>query len=118
MSDVPSTSSLARNEFLLRRLHSLTGIIPVGAYMVVHLGVNSLAYFSPLMYQRSVNQIHDLGPLLWIVEWVFIFIPLIFHAVYGVLIIRNIEVNNDRYRYGSNTRYTLQRVTGMIALLF
>lgn len=125
MSDVPPVpanengrSFLARHEFLLRRLHSLSGLVPVGAYMVVHLAVNSLATFSPVMYQRQVNNIHDLGPLLWIVEWAFIFIPLIFHAVYGVLIVRGAEMNTGRYKYGANRRFQLQRITGMIAFFF
>ena len=41
-SPAPSSAGfLARNEFLLRRLHSLSGLIPVGAYMVVHLLTNA-----------------------------------------------------------------------------
>lgn len=118
MSDVPSTSFLARHEFLLRRLHSLSGVVPVGAYMCVHLGTNSLASVSPAMFQRAVDQIHALGPLLWIVEWTFIFLPIIYHALYGVLIIRTGQSNSTQYRYQSNLQYTLQRITGMVALLF
>ena len=118
MKDAPETSFLAQNEFLLRRLHSLSGIIPVGAYMCVHLSVNSLAFFSPRMYQLAVNQIHSLGPLLPIVEWAFIFLPLLFHAIYGVIIVRSGQPNSGSYKNQSNFRYTLQRATGMVALLF
>ncbi len=118
MSDVPSTSFLARHEFLLRRLHSLSGVIPVGAYMCVHLGVNSLASVSVPMFNRAVEQIHSLGPVLPIIEWTFIFLPIIYHALYGVLIIRTGQSNSAAYRYGGNVRYTLQRITGMLAMLF
>lgn len=115
----PSSSSfMARNEFLLRRLHSLSGIIPVGAYMVVHLLVNARTADSPAAFQASVYQIHSIGRLLPVVEWVFIFIPILFHAIYGVMILRQSQPNSGTYRYASNVRYTLQRATGMIAFAF
>jgi succinate dehydrogenase / fumarate reductase, cytochrome b subunit len=115
----PSSSSfLARNEFLLRRLHSLSGVIPVGAYMVVHLLVNARVGDTPAAYQASVYQIHSLGKLLPLVEWVFIFIPILFHAIYGVLILRTSLPNSSTYRYSTNVRYTLQRATGLIAFAF
>ena len=108
---------LGRHEFLLRRLHSLSGIIPVGAYMVVHLLTNSTINESDATFQRLVNQIHDL-PGLVVIEWLFIFLPLLYHALYGILIVRSGLPNNSSYRYTHNTRYTLQRATGMIAFLF
>ena len=48
-------SFLERNEFLLRRLHSLSGIVPVGAYMVIHLITNASVLDSPATFQRSVD---------------------------------------------------------------
>lgn len=111
-------SFLERNEFLLRRLHSLSGIVPVGAYMVVHLLTNASVLDSPATFQRSVYSIHSLGAALPVVEWVFIFLPLLYHAIYGVLITRGALPNSSTYKYTSNVRYTLQRATGMIAFLF
>ena len=120
-STTPAASSrsfLARNEFVIRRLFSLCGLVPVGAYMVVHLVTNASMMAGPAQFQRAVHQIHSLGPVLPLVEWLFIFIPIIFHAVLGVVIIRGGLPNNGSYNYGSNIRYTLQRATGMIAFLF
>jgi succinate dehydrogenase / fumarate reductase cytochrome b subunit len=111
-------SFLARHEFLLRRLHSLSGVIPVGAYMCIHLLTNASVNNGAATFQNSVYQIHSLGIVLPIVEWVFIFIPILFHALYGVLIIRNSQPNSGTYTYGANRRYSAQRVTGMIAFLF
>ncbi len=107
-----------RHEFLIRRLHSLSGLIPVGAYMTVHLLVNSSILNGPGSFQHNVNQIHSLGRILPLVEWLFIFLPIIFHAVVGVWIIRTGKSNHDRYRYVNNWRYSLQRWTGVIAILF
>jgi succinate dehydrogenase / fumarate reductase, cytochrome b subunit len=114
----PPDSFLARNEFLLRRLHSLSGVMPLGVYTVVHLLTNASILESPATFQRSVYSIHSLGMILPIVEWVFIFIPLIYHALYGILVTRSSLPNHSTYRYGANVRYTLQRATGMIAFVF
>ena len=111
-------SFLAKNEFVIRRLFSLTGLVPVGAYMCVHLLTNASLSAGPTTFQRAVYQIHSLGALLPVVEWLFIFLPLIFHATLGVVIIRGGLPNQSQYTYGSNIRYTMQRVTGMIALIF
>ncbi|HEY6564986.1 MAG TPA: succinate dehydrogenase cytochrome b558 subunit, partial [Pirellulaceae bacterium] len=107
-----------RNEFLIRRLHSLCGLVPVGAFMTVHLLTNASVNAGSAAFQKNVYMIHGLGPLLPIVEWVFIFIPLMFHAILGVVIIRGGVPNTQNYPYRGNIRYTLQRVTGMIAFAF
>ncbi|MGY8770066.1 MAG: succinate dehydrogenase cytochrome b558 subunit [Pirellulales bacterium] len=109
---------LARNEFLLRRLHSLSGLIPVGAYMCVHLAVNSSVSFAPQTFQRLVFHIHSIGDPLPMIEWAFIFLPILFHAVYGLLIMKDSSQNVGDYSTSSNWRYTLQRASGMIAFLF
>lgn len=114
----PRQSFLARNEFLIRRLHSLSGLIPVGAYMVVHLLTNASVLDSPGTFQKNVNQIHALGNALVLVEWLFIFIPLLFHAIFGVVIIRGGLPNVSSYPLSGNIRYSLQRASGMIAFFF
>jgi succinate dehydrogenase cytochrome b subunit len=117
-AEAPQASFLERNEFLLRRLHSLSGMVPVGAYMVVHLLTNASVLDGAATFQRNVYQIHSLGKVLPVVEWVFIFLPLLYHAIYGVLIVRGAAPNSSTYKYTSNVRYTLQRATGMIAFVF
>jgi succinate dehydrogenase / fumarate reductase cytochrome b subunit len=108
----------SKHEFLIRRLHSLSGLIPVGAYMTVHLLVNSTLLNGPGAFQANVNQIHSLGGLLPLVEWTFIFLPILFHAIIGVWIIRTGKSNHDNYPLIGNWRYTLQRWTGVIAIVF
>ena len=114
----PSNSFLVRHEFLIRRLFSLSGLVPVGAYMVVHLITNASLLDSTASYQKAVYQIHGLGVALPLVEWVFIFLPILFHGVVGLVVIRGGMPNSTTYRYGSNVRFTLQRATGMIAFAF
>ena len=111
-------SFFARHEFLIRRLHSVTGVFPVGVYMIVHLVVNASLLSAPSTFQKNVYQIHSLESLLPVVEWLFILLPILFHAVIGVVIIRSGRPNMLAYSYPANIRYTLQRVTGLIAFVF
>ena len=105
-----------RNQFLLRRLHSLSGLVPIGLYMIIHVTANATIFFGAGTFQTLVvDRIHDLGPLLPFVEWAFIFLPLLFHAIFGFYIIAEGLPNVGDYPYQSNVRYTLQRATGIIA---
>jgi succinate dehydrogenase / fumarate reductase cytochrome b subunit len=116
--DGPPASFLTRHEFIIRRLHSLSGLVPVGAYMVIHLATNASVLNGPASFQNNVYKIHSLGVLLPLVEWTFIFLPILFHAAVGIMIVAGAVPNNTAYRYGANWRYTLQRWTGMIAFVF
>jgi succinate dehydrogenase / fumarate reductase cytochrome b subunit len=116
VSDTPSF--LERHQFIIYRLFSLSGLVPVGAFLVVHLLTNASILGGPASFQSRVDLIHSLGPLLVPVEWAFIFLPMLFHAVVGFMIIANGLPNVGAYPYASNVRYTMQRATGMIAFAF
>ena len=118
MSD-PAPSFLARHQFLIYRLFSLSGLVPVGAFLVVHLLTNASVNAGAGVFQSRVDMIHSIGEsLLPIVEWLFIFLPMLFHATVGFVIIANGLPNVGSYPYVGNVRYTLQRATGMIAFVF
>jgi succinate dehydrogenase / fumarate reductase cytochrome b subunit len=114
----PATAS--DYSFLIRRLHSLTGLVPIGAYLVVHLFTNASILAGPEAFQDNVDRIHQLEKMkiLWLVEWVFIFIPILFHGILGVMIWLQATPNPYQYQYAANIRYSLQRWTGLIAGVF
>jgi succinate dehydrogenase / fumarate reductase cytochrome b subunit len=107
-----------KHEFLLRRVHSLTGLVPVGLYMCVHLVTNASILNGVEAFQNAVYAIHSLGNALVFVEWGFIFLPLLFHAIFGVYIAASGQFNTGRYAFNKNWRYVAQRVTGLIAFVF
>lgn len=113
-----ATAFFFRHEFAIRRLHSLLGIVPLGLYMVVHLTTNASFMNGSETFQRAVYLIHSPGDLLPLIEWGGIFAPLIFHAVFGVWIARTGRMNDSQYKFASNRRYTWQRWTGFIALVY
>ncbi|MBI4412231.1 MAG: succinate dehydrogenase [Deltaproteobacteria bacterium] len=103
--------------FVARRLHSLLGIVPIGAFLLLHTYTNSksLGPDGVALYNTAIR---SEIPFLIVAEIVFIYLPLIFHAGYGLIILYQGKSNVARYGYGANIRYTLQRITGMIALVF
>lgn len=112
------TNFFLRHEFLIRRVHSLLGIVPLGLYMTVHLATNASLLNGTQTFQRAVFLIHSPGKLLPLIEWGFIFTPLIFHAVIGVWIAKSGKSNSSQYKFRSNKRYTWQRWSGFIALVY
>lgn len=106
--------------FLLRRLHSLLGVFPLGIFLINHLITNSTGMISARSFEEKVYLIHLLGPLLPIVEAVMIFIPLALHIVLGIYIATQAryEQRGSMATYPRNWMYNFQRWTGWIALIF
>ena len=112
--------SLGQYEFLLRRLHSLSGLIPIGGYLAFHLFTNFAIIDGVDYYQRRADQIHELGvtTVVLLLEWPVIFLPILFHAALGLVIVCRGKRNVADYPYVGNIRYTLQRWTGVVAFAF
>ena len=105
------------NTFLLRKLHQITGIVPLGMFYFVHLWTNSAALNGAKIYNEHVQGIHDF-PYLIFIEVFGIFLPLIFHSVYGIIISGEAKVNVLNYGYGRNWFYVFQRATGIFLFVF
>lgn len=103
--------------FLLRKLHQLTGIVPLGIYFLVHMYTNSTAMNGADVFNDHVRDIHHM-PYLIFIEIFGIFIPLIFHSVYGILISSESKPNVLNYGYGRNWFYLFQRITGIFLFFF
>jgi succinate dehydrogenase / fumarate reductase cytochrome b subunit len=106
-----------RRHFTMRRLHSLSGVVPVGVFLVVHLWTNAKALSGPVTFGHAVGEIHSL-PFLVAIEVFGIFVPLAFHALYGVALVFQSRPNVGVYGYSRNWLFVLQRATGVLAFLF
>ena len=103
--------------FIWRKLHSLLGIIPIGAFFIEHLLSNFEALKGPAAYGAQVKFLNGL-PLVRVLEWVFIFIPIIYHGLYGLYIWFRGKSNVVYYPWAGNWMYVAQRWTGLIAVLY
>ena len=82
--------------FLLRKLHQITGIVPLGMFFFVHMFTNSKAMNGAASFDKAVKEIHDI-PYLLLIEIFGIFLPLLFHSVYGILISAEAKPNVLNY---------------------
>jgi len=109
--DAPSRS------FLWRKLFSLTGVVPVGAFVVFHLWENAKALQGREAYGKMVQDISTM-PFVTFLEVAFILLPLLFHAVLGLKFVIDASYNVNVYGYSRNWMFVLQRLTGVAALAF
>lgn len=113
----PPADAADPRRFLLRRLHSLCGVVPVGAFLVVHLWTNLSALRGRTAFRHAVGDIQSI-PALAAVEVGAILAPLAFHAFYGLVIAAQARFNVGAYGYQRNWLFVLQRVTGLAAFAF
>lgn len=104
--------------FALRKLHSLLGIVPVGAFLCFHLFENSMAAKGGAhFYEHVIKKIDEMPYLVWM-EVLVIALPILFHALYGLWIWKGSRANAVHYGYARNWMYVLQRITAAIAVVF
>lgn len=103
--------------FIWRKLHSLLGVIPIGAFLIEHIVSNWEAVKGPAAYGQQVYFLNHL-PLVRVLEWVFIFIPILYHGVYGIYIWLRGKANVVYYPWAGNWLYVAQRYTGLIAFVY
>jgi len=103
--------------FILRKLHQLSGIFPLGIFLLEHFYTNSKALDGAEHFNNAVSDLQSI-PYIVFVEIGGIFIPLIYHAVYGLVITMEARPNNLAYPYPRNWFYLIQRITGVILFFF
>ena len=116
----PGSQSFLADSYLMHKLHSLTGVVPIGLFLIFHLVVNSYSLRGEGEFNTAVKAI-SYTPFVAIVEVVAIFIPILFHAGYGFVIAMQAQGpggNLQHYRYGRNVLFYLQRISGVVALAF
>jgi len=110
-----------RENYFWHKLHSLTGVIPTGFYLLQHLSLNTFSLAGPDKF-NGVIQFFESMPkhIIMFLKFGVIWPALIFHAVYGLFIISRSEGNYSQaaFKYRENRYYTLQRWSGIFAFFF
>jgi succinate dehydrogenase / fumarate reductase, cytochrome b subunit len=112
-----ATATRPETDYLLRKLHSLTGIIPVGAFLAEHFWSNSYALVSVEAYNAKSYELQTI-PFRLAVEWLGIFLPMLYHGGYGIYIWLRGKANVSAYPWVGNWLYTTQRYTGLITFAY
>lgn len=104
--------------FYSRKIHSLLGVIPLGAFFLEHMLTNFSAVEGGASgFTDSVLWLNSL-PLVFFLELFGIWLPLLYHGVYGLYIAYQAKPNLNRFNLERNWRYTIQRITGVITFIF
>jgi succinate dehydrogenase / fumarate reductase cytochrome b subunit len=101
----------------IRRLHSLSGVVPLGVFLVEHLWATSGAIRGRAIFDARVIWLDHVrfGTLF---EILFIGLPLAFHALYGVVLAFDKKRNPENYPYREQHFALLLRASGLLSLLF
>ena len=112
------SASIHNTHFLLRRIHSLFGFLPVGGFLMFHMWENSQSRLGRDHYnEHVVEAIKSMNYVLFIEIFV-LALPILFHALYGLLIWWQGRTNVTRYKYFHNFMYFTQRLSGWGILAF
>ena len=106
-----ATATRPDTSYFLRKLHSLTGIVPVGAFLAEHFWSNSTALVGRHQYDETSQTLQTI-PFRIFVEWAFIFLPILYHGGYGVYIWLRGQSNVSEYpwvTHGTSTYATVER---------
>ena len=106
-----------RDSYLWHRLHSASGIFPIGVFLLQHLIANSYALRGPEAY-NTVVKVFGYLPFVVVLEIVIIYIPILYHSLYGFFITAYGQPNLGKYPYGRNGMYLAQRISGIIAFFY
>jgi succinate dehydrogenase cytochrome b subunit len=115
-ASVSSRSGVDRH-FWLRRLHSLSGIVPVGGFLAFHLYENYVATRGADAYNAMTHKLQEM-PFAVAMEILIIAVPLAFHGIYGLFVTATAQPNVVSNRYLRNGMYLIQRVTGIVVFAF
>jgi succinate dehydrogenase / fumarate reductase cytochrome b subunit len=105
------------NSFYSRKLHSLLGVIPLGFFLLEHLLTNFEAFYGLEAFTEQIEWLISL-PLVLVLEIFGIWLPLLYHGVYGLFIAFQARHNTNNFGYFRNWMFRLQRITGVITLIF
>ncbi len=105
------------SSFILRRLHSLSGVFPLGFFLLEHMFSNAFILFGPEAYNRQIHFLQSL-PFVVFLEITFIALPILYHSIYGIVVTITGKTNYSSYPHTQNALYILQRITGIIALIY
>jgi succinate dehydrogenase/fumarate reductase cytochrome b subunit (b558 family) len=113
---VPDPALATRRRALVREAFSLSGVLPLGAFLVVHVAANARALAGDAAFTSAAKGLERI-PALALVEIVFVYVPMLVHAGIGAWLIVTRASLGAPSPFGSAARLAM-RITGVLALAF
>ncbi len=99
-----------------RRLFSLSGVVPLGFFLLEHTWQNASALRGQAAYASKAEAFAHI-PLLLVLEVALVFFPLGYHAIYGLWIMRE-GIPRDAAPYNHRALSIANRGAAVVALAF
>ncbi len=103
--------------FVMRRLHAIAGVVPLGVFVVVHVVVNASALAGAARFDRVVGGLARL-PISTPFETIFVGVPLAYHAFYGLTRALKRPRDAEEHGYRHPRLDVLMRITSLVLLVF
>jgi succinate dehydrogenase/fumarate reductase cytochrome b subunit len=103
-----------RTAFVLRRISSLAGVLPLGVFVLFHVGSQARVLFHGI--DASPARLPSVG-WLW-AQSACVLLPLGAHALIESAYLRTRNSNTTHYPFSRNWAWLLQRISGFVALAF
>ncbi len=102
---------------LTRRVHSLIGMVSLGLFIFSNLILGTLMVKNPNLMSGWTVFV-DSVPILRVLEFLVIIIPIIFYLFYTMIIAYNGSSNTMDYSFLGNWLYFLNRIAATVMLVF
>ena len=112
-----TVASSGHTSFYLRKLHSFTGIMPIGFFLLEHFWTNSAALVSPGKFDQAAAELES-APWLIFAEVFGIWLPILYHGIYGIYVWLRGKSNVSQYVWVGSWMFAVQRYTGLITFVF
>ena len=111
-----TTRPAAAASFMRSRLGSLLAVFPLTIWTVAHLFNNLSAFRGAAAWQADVTEYKN--PVVFFVSTTVALLPLVLHSIWGIGRLFSVQPNTTKYRYFSNFKYALQRLSAIGVLFF
>ena len=101
---------------LARRFFSLSGLVPLGAFLVIHVVTNARAIRGDAAFLAATRTFESV-PALPLIEALFVFAPLVLHGALGLWLILTRRSFEPAAPYPRGVRLAM-RATGVLTLAF
>lgn len=114
MASAPSGS------FFAKRLHSLTGVVPIGYYLIQHLALNFSSQIDQgNLFNRVVGGFASLPRAVLLPIEIFVLaLPIGYHSAYGIYMTFRGRPRPLQYGFVRNWMYFWMRISGILILAF
>lgn len=106
-------------DFYIRRVHSISGLVPIGFFLLEHIFSISSVLGGGKAFDATVAKLAAIPHEIMLpLEIVGVAIPFLFHAIYGLYVAFNAKNNPGTYGYIRNWQFYLQRMTAFYLAVF